>query len=139
MNCIEHTQKGCSFGYGTGRLAGQKTKLHRKVYCEANGLTLDAIKGLVVRHKCDNPRCINPEHLEIGTSADNSADMVKRGRHRTNPQRGEANYNATLTEDDVRFIRANDGVISQRKMAARFGVSQRLIFNVLRGKAWQSV
>lgn len=53
---------------------------HRVVYCIANGLDLSQIDGQVIRHKCDNTRCVNPEHLEIGTQQDNIRDTRIRGR-----------------------------------------------------------
>ncbi len=53
---------------------------HRVAYCEANGVTLEAIKGIIVRHTCDNPGCVNPDHLILGSHQDNSNDMVQRGR-----------------------------------------------------------
>ena len=52
------------------------------VYAEANGLALEDIKGKVVRHKCDEPKCVNPEHLELGTPKDNMDDRTKRDRAR---------------------------------------------------------
>ena len=54
--------------------------MHRAEYCLANGLTLEDIAGLVVMHTCDNPRCINPEHLVLGTQRDNMLDMRNKGR-----------------------------------------------------------
>ena len=83
--CLEHGQKGNSGGYAgiwIYKRDGSRFKvgLHRKVYCDYNNVSLESIKGLVVRHKCDNPRCINPEHLEIGTHKDNSQDAINRNR-----------------------------------------------------------
>jgi hypothetical protein len=89
---------------GYGRIAisknGKKRHLsvHRVSYETFNGPIPD---GLVVRHKCDNPSCCNPEHLELGTTADNMQDMVQRGRSLI----GEKNPDSKLTERDVLLIR----------------------------------
>ena len=93
-DCIDHGQVGKKVidrknfkgGYGyTKRAWGGKpkrtVKLHRAVYCDYHGLSLDYIEGMVVRHICDNPRCINPLHLMLGTQQDNIDDMMERGRH----------------------------------------------------------
>src|SRR4051812_41374624 len=57
-------------------------------------------KGILVCHTCDNPRCVNPSHLFLGTSKDNVQDMVTKGR--TNPEKGEDRHCAKLTEKEVR-------------------------------------
>jgi hypothetical protein len=64
-------------GYGRISVSGRQDGTHRVAYRLAHGEIPD---GLVVRHRCDNPPCINPAHLEVGTPADNSRDMVERGR-----------------------------------------------------------
>ena len=79
-DCVEHNQSSPRYGYTTRD--GKTVGFHRLAYVEKHGMSLEDIKGLVVRHKCDNPRCINPEHLEVGTQADNNADMKLRGRAR---------------------------------------------------------
>jgi hypothetical protein len=65
-------------GYGTFRYYGRSHTAHRVAYLEMVG---PVPAGLEVRHKCDNPPCVNPEHLEVGTHKDNMQDKVKRGRH----------------------------------------------------------
>lgn len=83
-SCIDHGQAGTGLGYGSARYPSLKTngsvRMHRAEYCLANGLTLVDIAGLVVMHTCDNPRCINPEHLVLGTQRDNMLDMRNKGR-----------------------------------------------------------
>jgi len=74
--------------------------------------------GLKILHVCDVRNCINPKHLFLGTMADNSADMVKKGRS----IRGEQRWNAKLTPALVRDIRAAEG--SQSTIAKRFGISR---------------
>lgn len=83
-SCIDHGQVGTGLGYGSARYpalkVGGSVRMHRAEYCLANGLTLEDIAGLVVMHTCDNPRCINPEHLVLGTQRDNMLDMRNKGR-----------------------------------------------------------
>lgn len=139
MDCIEHTQKGNHFGYGSSRLNGQRGTMHRVEYCKAHGITLGSIKGLVVRHTCDNARCINPKHLVIGTQQDNMADRC--ARQRTN--KGEARPQSKLTKEDVSFIRANykrySKVWNTNTLAKRFNVQQSLIQRVVVGESWAHI
>lgn len=79
--CWEWRGARNDLGYGTLTLVRQgldKARVHRLMYERYNGLIPE---GLIVRHKCDNPPCSNPDHLELGTMADNTQDMMERGRH----------------------------------------------------------
>lgn len=138
--CIDHGRKGDKDGYvrdrhpdGSGRLV----RKHRKVYSEHNGVTLESMEGFVVRHKCDNPRCINPDHLEIGTYLDNERDKIERGRILKGHRHGQAK----LTPEQVREIR--DTVIKrhpERSIAAtakRLGVSRFAVSRIVDGVGWE--
>jgi hypothetical protein len=96
--------------------------------------------GLCVLHHCDNPPCLNPLHLFLGTKADNSADMAQKGRARGGVLRGEANPHATLTADRVRAIRrfAARGV-SDTELGQRFGLSRGAIYSVVARRTWAHV
>lgn len=129
-SCIEHNQKldyGCTTVNGKGGI-----RLHRVAYCKHNNVTLEDIKGLVVRHLCNNPRCINPLHLEIGTHQDNMDDMVKSGRS----AKGSKARTAKLTPEVASAIRSDTSGLSQRALATKYGVSQSTINAVLRGTRW---
>ena len=78
MPCKEWQGYRDKDGYGRVRVAGKRVMAHRAAYAQARGLPLDAIAGRVIRHKCDNPSCVNPEHLEEGTHQDNMDDKVAR-------------------------------------------------------------
>jgi len=84
LPCKDHGQKGDKFGYGkiTNPLTHKKMYYHRSVYMEANFIPPENMKGKVVMHLCDNPRCIEPTHLQLATHWDNTQDMMKKGRHR---------------------------------------------------------
>lgn len=130
------------FGDGTMEL------VHRRSWQLANGQIPD---GMMVCHKCDTPSCINPEHLFLGTHADNLADCISKGRHAhgkthgrvKNPHlwdgqsRGENNGNAKLTEQDIIGIRASHS--SSRSLSAQYGVSKGMINNIRSGRSWRHV
>ena len=90
--------------------------------------------GLWVLHKCDNPACVNPEHLFLGTHADNMADMARKGRHRTGDYRGEKHGLTTLTDAEVRAIRADER--SGTQLARDFGVSEATVSRIRNRETW---
>ena len=128
--CIRFTGHLDGGGYGRIMVARVKYMAHRLSYSLNNGPIPD---GYVVRHKCDNPSCINPEHLEVGTQADNIADKVSRGRQ----ARGSGAGRAILTEESVREIRSSPLKVSE--LSTLYGVSVVSIRNILRRKTWQHV
>jgi hypothetical protein len=91
--------------------------------------------GLQVLHRCDNPPCINPEHLWLGTNVDNMADRQRKGR--TAHTCGSRAGNAKLTEDDIPAIILMRG--TQKQIAEVFGVSRSLIGAILQRKVWPHV
>ena len=128
--CIRFTGHLDGEGYGRIMVARVKYMAHRLSYSLNKGPIPD---GYVVRHKCDNPSCINPEHLEVGTQADNIADKVSRGRQ----ARGSGAGKAILTEESVREIRSSPLKVSE--LSTLYGVSVVPIRNILRRKTWQHV
>ena len=136
MSCIEHTQQG---GHGRTRYRGKNIGTHRVAYIKANNLNVEDIAGLVVRHTCDNPRCINPEHLLIGTREDNMQDMTTRNRQ----NKGECRPQAILTNEAVHYIKSNYRARcrtnGQRALARKYNVSQKAIFSVLQGDTWKHI
>ncbi len=87
--------------------------------------------GLCVLHRCDVPGCVNPDHLFLGTRADNVDDMVAKGRRRNGVSIGEANGNFRHTDKQVAEIRSLAGVMFQREIAAKFGTSQQYISRLI--------
>jgi HNH endonuclease len=121
-------------GYGVLNVRESARLAHRIAYTLAYG---QIPEGLHVMHRCDNPGCVRPDHLSVGTIADNNADMDAKGRRRSNPPKGSTNPNAKLTEASVRAIRRSSvmGVVLARK----YGVSQTIISAVRRGLTWRHV
>lgn len=95
-----------------------------------------------VLHRCDNPPCVNPRHLFLGTNAVNVADRVSKGRSATTAlgMPGERHPNAKLTEGRVAEIRAllRSGCYSHAQIAALYGVSASLIQGINAGKYWRT-
>lgn len=149
-------------GYGQiGTIIGAKPKqlyAHRVAWELTHG---PIPKGQCVLHKCDNPPCCNPGHLFLGTKAENTEDMVSKGRQasgeRSGPKRhpellargkrhgshtqpwrravGARNGSNKLTEEQVLEIRATAGSLSQ--LAAKFGVNGATIHNIRHRKTWR--
>lgn len=124
-------------GYGMFRPENSRSTSRRKVlahrlsYEHFNGPIPD---GMVVRHTCDTPACVNPEHLVVGTHAENHADMVVKGRH----PRGAGHGMAKLTEADVFAIRASGGV-TQEALGRQYGVTQASISCIQLRKSWTHI
>ena len=106
--------------------------LHRFIYEECFG---EIPQGFVVRHKCDNPKCINPEHLELGTPKENSLDMVKRGRS----LKGSKNKKAKLNEEKVKIIKHLLKTEKIVDISNQFNVSPVTISHIKTGRTWSHV
>lgn len=132
--CLIWFGQKCPKGYGRLRLEGKMQRAHRLMYQLEHGPIAD---GQVVRHSCDTPACINPNHLSLGTQADNVHDMCDRGR--TNRPKGEQHHKAKLTDAQVAEIRRRyvPGVYGKGAhcLAKEFGISKPGIQAILSGKS----
>lgn len=96
--------------------------------------------GLFVLHRCDNPPCVRPDHLFLGTQSDNVRDMDAKGRRRVRPLHGEANPSARLTEALVLELRErNKGGEGYRRLARAFGISTATVQDAVSGRTWRHV
>lgn len=137
--CWEWTRVRNQHGYGQLRVADRMVYAHRLAYQLGVGSIPD---GMHVLHQCDNPRCINPAHLSLGTQSQNMKECSERGRASIpKPEKpGEENPAAKLREVDVRTIRQLLAVgWTQRAVAERFNVSQQAIAGIKSGKRWGHV
>jgi len=94
--------------------------------------------GMSVLHTCDNPPCVNPAHLFLGTQLDNMRDAKTKGRIKNSPRYGEDSHLARLTACDVRNIRSEcaKGDVSQTALAKFFAVSEAAISLIKSGENW---
>lgn len=95
--------------------------------------------GECALHRCDNPACVRPSHLFVGTQADNLKDMRDKGRQGKAYNGGSANPNCKITEEDVREIRRLHGTMPQKDIAATFGLTASMIHKIVNRKTWKSV
>jgi hypothetical protein len=116
---------------GYGKYGREPVPAHRAAYCVANGVSPDSIRGLFVLHSCDNPPCFNPAHLRLGTAAENTRDMMEKGR--CNARSGERHGMAKLSDIQIEEIRALRGVVSQSELARRYDVRQPCISRIQTG------
>lgn len=119
-------------GYGVSAFGGPGRAAHRGAWILSYG---PIPHGMNVCHVCDVRICVRPDHLFIGTQAENMRDMVAKGRSLS----GENNTQSKLTEHDVREIRRLRGVVTQTALSERFGVRQGVINSVQLRQSWKSV
>lgn len=119
-------------GYGNITINGSTVSTHRASWETANG---PIPSGMHILHKCDNPSCINPEHLFLGTNAQNVADMDTKGRRVAH--KGEKHPRAKLTDDLVSKIRVDPR--THRVIAKELGVGPSIIGLVKQHKIWRHI
>lgn len=123
---------------GYGRMYVSRNKYdaaHRVSYSLFIGKIPD---GMVVMHKCDNPRCVNPEHLTIGTYQENTQDCIAKKRFHPGVKRGEKNNMTKLTTEQAKEILrlVSDGIMKGKDIAKMFGVSQSTVSSIKVKRNW---
>lgn len=126
-------EKGCNKA-GYGRLTRQKKPLdaHRFFYENMVGPVPD---GMEVCHRCDTPSCVNPAHLFLGTSSQNTQDMLLKGRGPV----GEKGSAAKLKLHEVHQIRDLLSVFTQKQVGAMYGIQQSSVSLIKRGINWKGL
>jgi hypothetical protein len=129
-------------GYGMSGLKGKSIRAHRLSYLTFVG---EIPNNLFVLHNCDNPACVNPKHLFLGTQEDNMKDKVNKNRQ----AKGEDNGSSKLVQEEVDEIRTlwsaelaerakGKGIqLTQKELGERFGVSQMTISDIVNNKYWK--
>ena len=119
-------------GYGDTSLFGKKMRAHRASWIAFRG---EDPGDKFVCHHCDNRRCINPDHLFLGTASDNAIDAVKKNRWRSGGRLGEPN--AKLDPEKVRYIRQSP--LNAHQLGRELGVNYCTILGVRNGRTWRHV
>lgn len=132
--CLVWEGASTAQGYGTVNCGGGQYRQAHVLSYEAEHGPVPA--GMWVLHRCDNPPCVNPAHLFLGTRDDNIADMVQKGRS----QRGESHYGAKVTESAVRALRARHAAgESVCELAKEFGIRHSTCSRIISRKTWKHV
>ena len=122
------------WGYGRYRMGKLQAMAHRVAYQLQTGKNID---GFVAMHTCDNPSCCNPNHLVIGTHADNQNDKYKKNRQ----AKGETNGQSILTEEQVIEARKLyvETKTTYKKLAEKYGVCKDTMQKAIRGIYWKHI
>jgi len=119
-------------GYGRFGVDGSNRKAHRVSWELYRHPIPD---GLCALHRCDNRLCVNPDHLFLGTHADNAADRDAKGR--LGDRAGSANNRTNLTDDDVRAIRSDNRKL--KEIAPDYGLQIAAVSKIKTGRSWRTV
>jgi len=123
-------------GYGLFLLDGKMERSHRLSIADAKG---EIPAGMYALHKCDNPPCVWPDHLYVGTPQDNMDDKVRRGRDRA--AKGEEQGFSKLTEAQVREMRRayKGGGVTQEALGEKYGITQTSTSRIVNRKLWSHI
>lgn len=138
--CWEWQNASNKYGYGLFKVKVDVKWVtefaHRFIYSALYG----DIEGLCILHKCDNPRCVNPNHLFAGTQLDNINDRHNKGRSRGGGVRGDSHWNSKLRNDDVLKIkkRLSHGEKFDH-IAKHYGVHRSTIYAIKRNFNWSTI
>lgn len=129
-NWVGPTRKG----YGSIWVDGKNVRVHRASWVLKFG---EIPSGLLVLHKCDNPSCVNPDHLYIGTQKDNMKDKVDRNRCAHRDNKGEHSGRAVLTNEMILAIRSDTRM--NKDIADSYSVDKSTISDIKRRKSWKHI
>ena len=123
-------------GYGHLNIKNKTTRITRFSWTLHNGMIPKETP--CVLHHCDNPKCVNPNHLFLGTQADNVEDMINKGRDNKARQKGEDNANHKLTLNEVKEIRRlhKKKQLTKKQIGEIFNVHQVTISRICNNKSW---
>jgi len=123
-----------AYGYGQMAYKCKRYAPHRLSWEYANDKKIG--KGMVIMHSCDNPSCVNPNHLSMGTQAENVADMIRKGRFNSYDRTGENNHSCVVKKIDVSGIFEAAG--THQEIADKFNYPVGAIKGIRNGKTWKA-
>lgn len=133
-DCWEWQRATTGEGYGNLWIDGKNVRAHRYSYSLAHG---PIPEGMCICHHCDNPVCVRPSHLFMGTNGDNIRDAFAKGKF---DRRGEKNANSKLCADDVHKIRQLYSIgIPQSMLTKAWGISHPHINRIVHNKCWRHI
>ncbi len=130
--CWEWTAAKSEKGYGFFHNGHRLVRAHRLSYELTNG---PIARGMLVCHRCDNPACVNPAHLFVGTVRDNTIDMLNKGRAQRGWRVGENSHRAKITEVAVLDIRSKR--LGRREFAALYRIARDTVRDIQRRRCWR--
>ena len=137
--CTSHSYN--EEGYPTHRVDGKRVRISHTMYEKYKGKIPD---GLWILHSCDNPNCINPEHLFLGTNLDNVRDMIAKNRHSCGEKhslicRGNKRHNQKLTAKEASEIKYGCKDMLQKEISAKYGITRSTILRIRSNVIWKYV
>lgn len=130
-DCWLWTAAANNLGYGQLRVAGKALYAHRISYEIYTG---EIATGLVLRHTCDNPRCVNPQHLLLGTKRQNTRDAVERERFGAQRKVGRAKITWKMVDEIKKMLAPK--TMTKAQIARHFNIHAKSVYHIEVGNQW---